>query len=438
MAGVDDAALPEFHGPGDRAARGGRIQPEVVEDVVQAQHVFRFAQADHRAELADGDVFGTVALVVFVEMPVALDALVGAQLVVVDVGLGLVVAGIALEPHQRGRAPAALALRRHVILVAALHRALEAAVHGRAIGVEIVGVERLVPGRGLVVHGAQRAQYARRLVEEGRADLLQRILDYRGRGDLLADDLVVGLEFLRHRRLGRLALDHDGLEAQRAHLGAAAPARPDRLDAAHDAAAQHQVFAGRGDARQRHVLAFGAMEIALDGGGGIQVVEADIGRRVEEFDRVVRDLQQGPLCRQAVEHDMVVAETLGEGREVVSGAGIEEGVAVRRAAGEIAARGRGHAAGQRAGAEDQRDFGIERVLALIEQVVEQHHVGAATAEEAAHDFGRKVLAAGLAVLEVYEEHGTLGRVLRRIVHARAQVIDLASDAHRPFSMVAIR
>jgi hypothetical protein len=225
---------------------------------------------------------------------------------------------------------------------------------------------------------------------------------------------------------------------QRTHLGAAAAARPDRLDAAHDAAAQHLVLAGRGDARQRHVLAFGAVEVALDGGGGIQVVEADIGRRVEEFDRVVRDFQQRPLRGQAVEHDVVVAEALGEGREIVTGAGIEEGVTVGRTAGEIAARGRGHAAGQRAGAEDQRHLGIECVLVLVEQVVEQHHVGAAAAEEGAHDFDGKILAPGFATFEVDEQHRALGRVLRRIVHARAQLIDLGPDAHRSLSMAALR
>ncbi len=55
--------------------------------------------------LPSGDVLGAVALVVLVELAVALDAVVGAPLVVVDVGLGLVVAGVALEPHQRGANP---------------------------------------------------------------------------------------------------------------------------------------------------------------------------------------------------------------------------------------------------------------------------------------------------------------------------------------------
>ena len=233
------------------------------------------------------------------------------------------VAGVALEAQQRGRTPAALALGGHVVLVAALNRALETAVHAGPVGVEIVGIERRMPGGGLVVQGTQRAEHARRLVEEGRTHLLQRVLDHRGRGDRLADDLVVALEFLDHRRLGGLALDHDGLQAQRSHLRPAPATRPDRLDAAHDAAAQHQVLAGTGNPCERHVLALGAVEVALDDGSGIEVVEPDIGR------------------------------------------GVEKGIAVRRATGEVAARRRGHASGQGSRAENQRDFGVESIPVLL-------------------------------------------------------------------------
>ena len=73
-----------------------------------------------------------------------------------------------------------------------------------------------------------------------------------------------------------------------------------------------------------------------------------------------------------------------------------------------------------------------------EQVVEQHHVGAAAAEEGAHDFGREILTSGFAAFEVDEQHRALGRVLRRIVHARAQLLDLGPDAHRSLSMAALR
>jgi hypothetical protein len=78
----------------------------------------------------------------------------------------------------------------------------------------------------------------------------------------------------------------------------------------------------------------------------------------------------------------------------------------------------------------KRNLGVERVLVLVEQVVEQHHVGAAAAEEGAHDFDGKELAAGFAAFEVDEQHRALGWVLRRIVHARAQLLDLGPDAHR--------
>ena len=53
VAGVDDAALPEFHGPGDGAAGGGRVQPEVVEDVVEAQHLLGLAQVEAEKALKE-------------------------------------------------------------------------------------------------------------------------------------------------------------------------------------------------------------------------------------------------------------------------------------------------------------------------------------------------------------------------------------------------
>jgi hypothetical protein len=68
--------------------------------------------ADVGAELADGDVLRPVALVILVELAVAVDARCrSARDAVLDLGLRLVVAGVAGQPLERVGAPAALARR---------------------------------------------------------------------------------------------------------------------------------------------------------------------------------------------------------------------------------------------------------------------------------------------------------------------------------------
>jgi hypothetical protein len=186
---------------------------------------------------------------------------------------------------------------------------------------------------------------------------------------------------------------------------------------------------GRGDARQRHVLALDAVEVALDGGGHVEVVEADIGRGIDELDGVVSNLEQGPGRGAAVEHDVIVAVATQEGGKVVAGVGIEDGVAVGRLAGEVAARGRRHAAGEHAGAEDQRNLGIERCALLFDQVVEQPHVGAASAEEVLQHFDRQILLQRLALFQVDEQDCALRVVLRRVMHARDESLQLFPDSH---------
>ena len=429
LLGRDDAALVELHGPGNGASGGGRVQPQVVENIVQAQHLLGLLDADHGTELAQRDVLGAIALVVAVVLAVAVDTVVGALLAVFDQSLVLVVAGIAAQSLEGRGTPAGLGVRRHVILVAAMHRAQVAAVHTGAIGIKIVGVELRRPTRLLVVLGTQRAQDAAGLVQEGRADHLQGVLDHAGRYDLLADDLVVFGHGLHRLQVFWRTVDHDSLDLERAHLGATTTARPDGLDATHDAAAQHLVFTGCGNARQRHVLTLDAFEVPRNCGRHVEVVQTEVGRGVDEFDGVIGNPEHGPGRSAAEQDHMVVAVATQKGGKVVARIGVQNRITIGRLAGDIAAGGRGHAAGQHAGAEDQRNLRVQRIALFFHQVVEQPHVGTAPTQKITQNFQRQVLLEQRALLQIDEEYRALRVVLRRVVHAGDESLQFVSDGH---------
>ncbi len=426
---VDDAALVELHRPGDGAAGAGGVEGEVVDDVVQPQHLLRLADADVGPELADGDVFRPFALVVAVEHPVTVDAVVGALPAVFEPALLPVVAGVPGKAGQGAGAPASLAAGQHVVVGPAADGALVAAAHPRPVGVEIVGVEAVVPGGLLVVLGSHGAEHPARLVEEGGPHLLQGVLHHAGGEGLAGDLAVAGDERLRQFDSGWPALQQNRLQAQRAHLGTAATPAPDRLDAPHDAAAQHQVLAGAADARHRHVLLLAAGEILFDALGEIEIVQADIGRGVEKVDLAVPQAQQGPLPVPAVEHQMVVTLQLEKGGEEVTGVAVEDRPALGRQAGDVAAGGPRHPAGEGPGPEDQRHLGVEGLAYVGQQVVEQKHVAAAPAEKATDHVRRQVGVAGVAPLEVDEQHRALAGKLRPVVQPRQQPLHTLSGIH---------
>jgi hypothetical protein len=72
---------------------------------------------------------------------------------------------------------------------------------------------------------------------------------------------------------------------------------------------------------------------------------------------------------------------------------------------------------------------VEGVLFLLQQVVEQPHVGAAAAEEVRQHLGRQVLAAGFPTFQVDEQGGALGRKLGGVVEPAAEPVDQGMDAH---------
>ena len=144
----------------------------------------------------------------------------------------------------------------------------------------------------------------------------------------------------------------------------------------------------------------------------VDVVEADVGRRVEERDLAVLHVQQRPRRRPAVEHDVIDAVHADERREVVAGVRVEEDAGLRRPRRRVAARRAGDDAGEDAGSEDQRDVGMERLQRLVEQPVQVEHVRAAPGEERSDDAQRRVAALHLAPLEIDEDGRALRRVLR--------------------------
>jgi hypothetical protein len=193
----EDAALPELHRPGDRAPRAGRVQPEIVEDIVQAQDLFRLPDPDHRSHLPQGDVIGAVPLVVPVVRAVAPDPPVALLMPVPDHRLAFVVPGVPGHPLHCVGAPPPLPFRCEIVQWAAADRALEASVHAGPVRVEVVGVEGVVPVRLLVVFRSDRAEDAAGLVEEGGAHFFQGVLDDAGRQDLPREIEVVLLVGLR-------------------------------------------------------------------------------------------------------------------------------------------------------------------------------------------------------------------------------------------------
>ena len=112
--------------------------------------------------------------------------------------------------------------------------------------------------------------------------------------------------------IGAASLNDDRLQAQRSHLGAGAAAGIDRFRSGHDAGAERQVLPGGGDRRQAVVFSFHAMEIARNRCAEIEVVHTDPRPGVDELHFVVFNVQQRPLPRFSVEHEMVDAVQLHE------------------------------------------------------------------------------------------------------------------------------
>ena len=339
----------------------------------------------------------------------------------------LVVPGVPGHPLHRVGAPPPLPFRGEVVQRAATDRALVAAVHAGPVHVEVVGVEGVVPARLLVVLRPHRAEDAAGLVEEGRADLFQRVLDDAGRQDLpreIAVVLLVGLG-----KIGRFspAEDHHGFQAEGAHLRAGAAPGVDRLRPPHDPGAQDQVLAGPRDAGHRHVLPLDAREILFDGPGEVGVVHPEVGSGVVEADLPGGELQEGPPGGLPVEDKVLVSAQLEKRGEEIPAVAVEDRVAVGSDAGEVAAGGGGKRPREDAAAEDHRYLRVERLPAVEQEVMEEEHVRAAAGKERPQHRDGKVLREMLPPLEVDEEHRALGRVLRAVVHPRREPRDLFPD-----------
>ena len=72
---------------------------------------------------------------------------------------------------------------------------------------------------------------------------------------------------------------------------------------------------------------------------------------------------------------------------------------------------------------------MERLQSLIEQIVEEEHVDAATAEERLHDTARHPGPADFAALEIDEDRLSLRGELRLGGEPRDQAVDARSDRH---------
>ena len=94
-------------------------------------------------------------------------------------------------------------------------------------------------------------------------------------------------------------------------------------------------------------------------------------------------VQQRPRRAPAVEHEVVDAVHADERREVVAGVRVQQHAGLGRPRRGVAARRAGDDAGQHAGAEDQRDVGMQRLQRFVEQAVQIEHVGAAPGEQRA-------------------------------------------------------
>ncbi len=126
---------------------------------------------------------------------------------------------------------------------------------------------------------------------------------------------------------------------------------------------------------------------------------------------------------------MVDAVHADEGGEVVAGVGVHEDAGLWRPRRRVAARRGRHDAGEDAGAEDQRDVGMERLERLVEQAIEVEHVRAASSEERFRDPQRRVGARHLASFEVDEDGGALGRELRLLRHFGQELRYAVANGH---------
>ena len=317
---------------------------------------------------------------------------------------------------------------RHVIQRPAIHRAGETPLHAGAVRIDVLGVELVGPGRFLIVLRAHRAEHARRLVEERRAAFLQRVLDHRGVEELDGDVAVAELVRTGGGEIGVASLDEHRLQIERAHLRAGAAAGVDRFRAGHDAGAEDEVLAGGRDRREAVVLSFDT-EIRRDLRAEVDVVEADERRGIDELRLVPFEVQQRPLRRFAVEHEVIDAVEFHERREVVAGVRIQQHARFRRPRGHVAARCRRHQRRQNPRTENQRNLGIDRLERLIEQVVQQEHVHAASAEERGHDAVRNPGAADFLTLQVDEDRLALRRELLLGSEPWEKRVDARSNGH---------
>ena len=145
------------------------------------------------------------------------------------------------------------------------------------------------------------------------------------------------------------------------------------------------VLTSAGDPGHGHIAAFAAVKVALDCCGQGNVVEALIGACIEKLGRVLLQLQHGPARRAPVKYDVINAVPTHVGGKVVTGVAVEYGLAVRSNTAYIAARCARNQRGQHAGAKDQRYLWIQRIQALLQQVVQQHHIGPAATKEVLED-----------------------------------------------------
>ena len=229
--------------------------------------------------------------------------------------------------------------------------------------------------------------------------------------------------------IGAAALDQNTLEAQRSHFRPRAAACVDSFRSGHDAGAEHQILAGGGDGGQAEIASLLTAEIVFDGGAQLEVVHSHPGGGVDEVDLPFVELEQGPHHGLAVQHQMVDAVELHEGREIVAGVRIENHFALGRPGGHVAASGRWNERGQDSGPEDQRHVGMQRMAGGIEQVVQQKHVHAAPAEEGLDHRPRNVGPADLVMLQIDEDGLPLGGELAPRGEPLHQIVDALANGH---------
>jgi hypothetical protein len=152
--------------------------------------------------------------------------------------------------------------------------------------------------------------------------------------------------------------------------------------------------------------------------------------RVLKLDPLRRDPHHRPLGGAPEEHEVIDAVHLHERREIVAAVRVHQHARLGRPRRRVAARGARHQARQHAGAEDQRNLGIERRARLVEQFEQVEHVRAAAGEQLFDDGEGRVGAIDRLPFEIDEQGGALTGILRLLRHFGEERGDAIAHGHR--------